>query len=52
MRRVKGELEEICEKPEESEFWRVMRDDMEAVGKTRIGSVTGQFATFERSLPG
>lgn len=42
----------VVHNPTLSCFWRDLRDDMQEVGKTKIASVTGQFATFERALPG
>ncbi|KIJ55656.1 hypothetical protein M422DRAFT_199977 [Sphaerobolus stellatus SS14] len=52
MEKFKKKLVAFVQNPSSSHFWRDLRDDMKEIGKTKIGSVSGQFATFERALPG
>jgi hypothetical protein len=47
-----GSLSQIVENPSLSQFWRDVKDAMKQLGKTKFSSVAGQFATFERALPG
>ncbi|KAF8586369.1 hypothetical protein K439DRAFT_1408955 [Ramaria rubella] len=46
------QLSRLIKYPERSEFWREVRDDAQEVGRTKVVSVSGQYATFERTQPG
>jgi hypothetical protein len=46
------ELGRLIGRPDESQFWREVRDDVKEVGRNKVVSVSGQYATFERTQPG
>ncbi|KAF8518974.1 RTC4-like domain-containing protein, partial [Hysterangium stoloniferum] len=48
----KKALARLIVKPQHSKFWRDLRDDVKEVGRTKMVSVSGQYATFERTQPG
>lgn len=53
--RIKGfrnKLGQFINCPDESLFWREIRDDVKEVGRMKVVSVSGQYATFERTQPG
>lgn len=52
IRGLKKKLGRFIKHPIESQFWRDIRDDVKEVGRTKVVSVSGQYATFERSQPG
>ena len=53
--RIRGfrkRLGRFIDHPNESQFWREVRDDVREVGRMKVVSVSGQYATFERTQPG
>jgi hypothetical protein len=52
LRAFRESLSHLVENPSSSQFWCDAKDVMKQLGKTKFSSVTGQFATFEKVLPG
>ena len=53
--RIRGfrkKLRRFIDHPVKSQFWREISDDVKEVGKMKVVSVSGQYATFERCQPG
>lgn len=52
IRDFKRQLKRFINHPYESQFWNEIREDVKEVGRMKIVSVSGQYATFERTQPG
>lgn len=52
IQRLKPTLDAMIADPKISSFWREVKDDMALIGRKKLASVTGQYATFEKSQPG
>lgn len=52
IRGFKNSLDALITSPETSSFWLDLKNDIAALGRKKLASVTGQFATFEKSQPG
>ncbi|GJJ11106.1 hypothetical protein Clacol_005337 [Clathrus columnatus] len=52
IQRFRKSLEDLVANPENSTFWKDLKGDAAAIGRKKLASLTGQYATFEKSQPG